>query len=148
MEVYLVNGLPAVRVPLTAYRVVDRKWIGVEVVFSYDPADPYAVGIDFGEHPQADAERIVWATERDLLLAGFRRRVGIGDIRFWPCRGSRTGAHYIAMAVSSPEGTALFMIPRAAIAAFVRRTLEVVPAGAESEYFNVDGELTKFLRQQ
>ncbi len=123
---------------------------------SYRCADPYAVLMAF--HVCTD-EPVEWTLARDLLTAALDSREGIGDVRAWPSAascdpaagGTREGAaagHAILnIAISSPFGQAQFEMSARAIAEFLRRTYQLVPAGHESVYLNFDAELTELLSQ-
>ncbi len=46
-----------------------------------------------------------------------------------------------------PFGEARFAAPLAAIADFLKSTYQIIPAGAESDFIDVDGELDELLWQ-
>jgi hypothetical protein len=96
----------------------------VRVTLLYDPsADPYLVTATF--HPEGGP--VVWEFGRDLLADGLDGHAGIGEVRLWP--SVRPG--FVALALSSPDGDALFQVPRSAVARFVRRSGDLVPIGRE-----------------
>jgi len=88
---------------------------------------------------------VEWIFARDLLAVGLDRAAGEGDVRVWPS----TAAHenVLNISLSSPFGQAHFEAPHTALAGFLLRTYEVVPAGREAEYADIDGELTDLLRR-
>ena len=49
--------------------------------------------------------------------------------------------------MTSPFGHAQFEAPAAAVASFLRRTYQIVPAGQESLFIDFDAELTELLSQ-
>ncbi len=51
------------------------------------------------------------------------------------------------IALSSPYGQALFETAAAPVAEFVRRIYQLVPAGREGEFVDVEGELEALLWQ-
>ena len=128
----LVPGEEAI-VPLTA-----------SLFYSRD--DPYAVRLDL--HVGLD-EPVEWVFARELLSAGLAGEHGSGDVRVWPSVRSRGGLTGMALSIelSSPHGSATFEAPLRDVADFVRRAHELVPAGQESGYVDVDAELAALLRQ-
>jgi hypothetical protein len=48
--------------------------------------------------------------------------------------------------LSSPFGQAHFEAPAEAMSAFLRRTYQIVPAGQESRYIDIETELNDLLR--
>jgi len=62
----------------------------------------------------------------------------------WPS----TAAHrdVLNLALSSPFGQAHFEAPLTAMTGFLLRTFEVVPAGREREFIDIEGELNDMLR--
>jgi hypothetical protein len=51
------------------------------------------------------------------------------------------------IAMSSPFGHAQFQAPAQAIAMFLRRTYEIVPAGRESDFIDIDAEIAELLNR-
>ncbi len=49
------------------------------------------------------------------------------------------------MALSSPDGNALFEVPRSVLVRFLRRTYVVVPRGRESDHLDVDAAVNRLL---
>jgi hypothetical protein len=49
--------------------------------------------------------------------------------------------------LSSPFGQAHFEAPLTSLAGYLLRTFQVIPAGREGEYINLDGELNQLLRR-
>jgi hypothetical protein len=49
--------------------------------------------------------------------------------------------------LSSPFGQALFEAPAKDVSDFLRRTYQIVPAGEETDYVDVEAELANLLRQ-
>jgi Streptomyces sporulation and cell division protein, SsgA len=123
----------------------------------YNGTDPYAVRMAF--HVGTD-EPVEWIFARDLLATGIESRQGEGDVLVWPSARScaeTDGLDVIGVAdtedtvlnieLSSPFGQAHFEAPAQAIAAFLRRTYQIVPAGQESDYIDIEAELNDLLRQ-
>jgi hypothetical protein len=94
----------------------------------YRSDDPYAMHITF--HIGSDTP-VHWTFARELLLEGVFRPCGEGDVRVWP--GRSQGRNIICLALRSPDGDALLHAPAQAIAAWLERTLRVVPPGSEGD---------------
>jgi hypothetical protein len=122
----------------------------------YSGSDPYAVRMAF--HVGTD-EPVEWIFARDLLAAGIESRQGKGDVQVWPspvsCADSddsdatgRTemGEKVLNIELSSPFGQAHFEAPAQAMSAFLQRTYQIVPAGRESRYIDIEAELNDLLR--
>jgi hypothetical protein len=107
----------------------------------YDPADPYAVHLSF-DHDES-YETVTWSFARELLATGLDEPAGIGDLRLFPWRGPR--GEFIALSLSSPDGSALFEVARSVLARFLRRTYAAVPRGQETEHLDIDGALAWLL---
>ena len=108
----------------------------------YSGEDPYAVRMAF--HVGTD-EPVEWIFARDLLSEGMTGPSGEGDVRVWP--SSAEGEPALNLVLSSPFGQAHFEAPMQALAGFLRRTYEAIPAGQEGEYFDIGGELDGLLWQ-
>jgi len=57
------------------------------------------------------------------------------------------GADILNIALSSPFGEAHFEAPRTELADFLQSSYGIVPAGAESDFIDVDNELDELLWQ-
>lgn len=108
----------------------------------YCADDPYAIKMAF--HVGAD-EAVEWIFARELLAAGLKATAGEGDVRVWPDESG--DADILNITLSSPFGEAHFEAPRSATAEFLRSTYGIIPAGEESNYIDVDGELDELLSQ-
>jgi hypothetical protein len=118
----------------------------------YSRRDPYAVRMAF--HVGTD-EPVEWIFARDLLAAGIEGRHGEGDVQVWPSPTSCADADdlldrdlgaVLNIELSSPFGQAHFEAPAEAMSAFLRRTYQIVPAGQESAFINIEAELNDLLR--
>ena len=112
----------------------------------YSREDPYAIRIAF--HVGLD-EPVEWIFARDLLAMGIEGREGLGDVQVWPSAGTEGGepGSVLNLELSSPFGQAHFEAPLTALARFLLRTFQVIPAGREGEFVNLDGELDALLRR-
>jgi hypothetical protein len=108
---------------------------------SYRGDDPYAVRMAFHVGMEQPVE---WIFARELLIAGHEaENGGEGDVQVWPAAG--TDGEVLNIELSSPFGQALFEAPAAAVAEFIRRTYQLVPAGHEDEFVDVESELEDLL---
>jgi Streptomyces sporulation and cell division protein, SsgA len=152
------NGSTTISAELSLRLVVPQQTI-VPLVASlyYSGRDPYAVRMAF--HVGTD-EPVEWIFARDLLASGIESPQGDGDVRVWPSAAScaeADGLDVIGTAdaeggvlnieLSSPFGQAHFEAPAQAMSAFLRRTYQIVPAGRESDFIDIETELNDLLRQ-
>lgn len=128
----------------TSLRLVapDATALPVRANLRYDPADPYAVHVLFHAE-SAGGEAVGWSFARELLVAGLDEPAGIGDVRVWPWATPR--GDFVALALSSPDGNALFEVPRNVLVRFLRRTYVVVPRGRETDQLDVEATVTRLL---
>jgi hypothetical protein len=125
----------------------------------YSGGDPYAVRMAF--HVGTD-EPVEWIFARELLAAGIESRQGEGDVQVWPSEVSvaesgdldligvaepqGTRGTVLNIELSSPFGRAHFEAPAEAMSVFLQRTYQIVPAGQESRYIDIETELNDLLR--
>ena len=114
----------------------------------YSGSDPYAIRMAF--HVGTD-EPVEWIFARDLLSAGIESRQGEGDVQVWPSEPADAEEDsddvVLNIELSSPFGQAHFEAPAEAMAAFLKRTYSIVPAGKESGFVDIESELNELLRQ-
>lgn len=91
----------------------------------------------------AGGEAVSWSFARELLVTGLDEPAGMGDVRVWPWATPR--GDFVALALSSPDGNALFEVPRSVLVRFLRRTYVAVPRGHESEYLDMDATVVRLL---
>lgn len=139
-----MNGSTTVSAELDLRLVVpDHAAVPLVASLSYRGDDPYAVRMAF--HVGSN-EPVEWIFARELLTVGPECPTGDGDVQVWPAAG--TGGEVLNIALSSPFGQALFEAPAAAIAQFVRRTYELVPAGREGDFVDIESEIEGLLWQR
>ncbi|WP_404815492.1 SsgA family sporulation/cell division regulator [Streptomyces thermolineatus] len=114
--------------------------IEVPAVFRYLPSDPYAVHVTF--HVGSPSP-VTWTFSRELLMEGVFRPCGHGDVRVWPAKAGTRGV--VCMALTSPDGEALLEAPSSPVAAWLERTLRVVPPGTEQERLCIDEGIAGLL---
>jgi hypothetical protein len=143
------RSTPGYFCPLTLQLIGPRSWTDVPAVLGYDPADPYAVQIAFGEvgttangDPAATESGISWLLGRELLRSGLDRPAGEGDVRMWP---AHSAADVLFLHLQAPSGEALFELSRGTVAAFLRQTDQMVPPGTEGDLLGLDDELAALL---
>jgi hypothetical protein len=113
----------------------------VSSVFGYDPVDPFAVTVTFCT-PQGD---LPWTFARDLLVRGLDCPNGDGDVHVWPSITAR-GRAVVLIELSSPDGHLIAQARTDEVHRFLTRTLALVPAGTETEHFDVDGLVGQLLQ--
>jgi len=119
----------------------DAGGVPVRCGLTYDPADPYAVHLLF--HLDAAGEDTIgWSFARELLAEGMLSPAGIGDVRIWPWTGPE--GETVALALSSPDGQAIFEAPRRPLTSFREAAYGSVPAGSEAQRL---GDPDGWLRQ-
>ena len=139
---------PGYSSPITLQLVGPQSWTEVPALLCYDPADPFAVRIAFGdvgdENGVVDAEDpgIAWLLSRELLQAGLEAPAGEGDVRLWPAHAA---TDVLFLHLRAPSGEALFELSRATVAAFLRQSETLVPTGSESDLLGLDDELHVLL---
>ncbi|WP_405465608.1 SsgA family sporulation/cell division regulator [Streptomyces jietaisiensis] len=122
-----------------------ERSVPVAALLAYRTADPYAVHLTF----HIDSVRpIRWSFARDILIDGVFRPSGHGDVRVWPVRAEAGGgpaSRSLMLALTSPDGDALLQAPADPVAAWLERTLRVVPPGSEGERLGLDDDLSQLL---
>ncbi|TDQ51623.1 SsgA family sporulation/cell division regulator [Actinorugispora endophytica] len=120
--------------------VPDRAAVPLAARLDYTADDPYAIKVAF--HVGED-EPVEWIFARELLTVGIVRAVGEGDVRVWPSKDD--GERTINISLSSPFGHAQFDAQVSPLAEFLHRTYEIVPAGQEGDYVDLDAEIEQHL---
>jgi hypothetical protein len=104
--------------------------------WTYESDEPYALTVAFA----TDRGRWVeWVFARELLVEGLDRPAGQGDLRIRPDEDP----DLLVLEIYAPSGSAVFALDRDDTEDFLERTLELVPAGEEGTYFDVDRLLTE-----
>ncbi|MFC7014029.1 SsgA family sporulation/cell division regulator [Streptomyces viridiviolaceus] len=106
----------------------------------YGVNDPYAVSLSLG--PSAGPP-VTWSFARELLAEGLRRPTGPGDVLVLPRCSHHP--HSMRIVLNNMQGTALVELAAADVAAFLRRTFSLVPAGTEGDYLDLDGAITALM---
>lgn len=114
--------------------------VAVPARLGYRTGDPYAVHLTFHINSEFPVH---WTFARELMIEGVFRPTGEGDVRVWP--SGADGGNAVCLALSSPDGNALLMLPSGPLSAWLERTLRLVPAGTEPELFGFEAELSAML---
>ncbi|GAA0950603.1 SsgA family sporulation/cell division regulator [Actinocorallia libanotica] len=120
--------------------VPDRSTVPLMATLEYAADDPYAIRMAFHV---GNEDPVEWIFARELLTVGIERRAGFGDVRVWP--SGREDDRTLQLALSSPFGDALFDVPLIPMADFLHKTYDIVAAGRESEFVDMDTELEHLL---
>jgi len=99
--------------------------------WTYEETEPFAITIAFATERGRWVE---WVFARDLLIDGLTEPTGEGDFRISP----DVDPDLLVLEIFAPSGSAAFTVEREGTEYFLRQTLELVPAGAESAHFDVD----------
>jgi len=141
----MMDGGTTVTAELGFLLVIPRQGsVPLTASLFYTGDDPYAVRMAF--HAGTD-EVVEWIFARDLLTAGLTDPAGKGDVRTWPSPSGHGhgGEPVLNIVLSSPFGEAHFEAPMTAMAEFLRRTYDAIPAGREGEFFDIGAELDSLL---
>ena len=137
----MINSSATVSAELGLSLVVpDHGAVPLVASLCYSADDPYAIRMAF---QVGTDEPVEWIFARDLLAVGLEGPAGEGDVQVWPTDDH--GTDLLNIALSSPFGDAHFEAPRSSAATFLARTYEVIAAGHECDYVDVDTELDDLL---
>ncbi|MFE3650020.1 SsgA family sporulation/cell division regulator [Streptomyces sp. NPDC059152] len=87
------------------------------------------------------ARPVDWVFARSLLIEGLRRPAGTGGVLV--ISRHRCHPHSVRVVLRSSAGAALTDIAESAVAAFVLRTIWLVPPGTESLHIDIDRALAE-----
>lgn len=111
----------------------------VPASFTYSAHEPLSVIAEF----HGAGSTVQWVFARDLLHEATARPVGEGDVTCWPAMTA--GAPVICISLRSPSGQALLEAPAAEISEFLSRSYDVIPAGEEAQFLDIDGLIADLL---
>ncbi|MEE4495471.1 SsgA family sporulation/cell division regulator [Streptomyces sp. NPDC050529] len=109
-------------------------------VLTYDRTDPFAVRMAFPAPATLEGTEVSWEFSRELLTSGMDAPAGVGDVRVRPFGYDRTVLEFHAA-----EGIAMVHVRTAELRRFLRRAQELVPAGDEHRFLDLDRSLTDLL---
>ncbi|UUN30383.1 SsgA family sporulation/cell division regulator [Streptomyces sp. FIT100] len=113
----------------------------VPATLRYDRADPFAVSMEFPAPATLEGTEVSWAFARELLTEGMEAPAGVGDVRVRPYGYDRTVLEFHAV-----EGTAMVHIRTSELRRFLKRAEELVPAGREHLFMDLDEDLAELMR--
>ena len=122
----------------------DNLTVPVPCTLGYSRQDPYAVSLTFDT---GVGEPVRWFISRELLTGALHAREGIGDVRAWPSADTQTGEKILVIELGAPHEGARFEASASGIGSFLARSYELVPAGEETDFLNLDAGLTVLLSQ-
>lgn len=104
----------------------------VHAELRYRSDDPFAVQLllSIDQSPA-----ITWVFGRDLLVEGMQAPAGIGDVQVFPVHDGtvielRSGEQVASLLAHTPD-----------LANFLDHSIQIVPAGSESAYFDIEADL-------
>ncbi|MGW0857243.1 SsgA family sporulation/cell division regulator [Streptomyces sp. NPDC002690] len=106
----------------------------------YDRENPYAVRIAFPARATLEGTEVSWEFSRDLLARGVDEPAGVGDVRVRPFGEERTALEFHAA-----EGVAMVHVRTSELRRFLGRVQELVPAGDEHRFLDLDRALADLL---
>ncbi|MFF2329439.1 MULTISPECIES: SsgA family sporulation/cell division regulator [unclassified Streptomyces] len=109
-------------------------------VLRYDRRDPFAVRMAFPARATLEGSDVSWEFSRELLAAGVESAAGVGAVRIRPFGYDRTVLEFHAA-----EGVAMVHVRTAELRRFLERAQELVPAGDEHRFLDLDRSLTDLL---
>jgi hypothetical protein len=105
----------------------------VSAEFRYRTWDPFAVQLVLALD---QSPAVLWEFARDLVVTGRHVPVGLGDVRVFPAPdGLRIELH-------GCSSVAVLSLDRRDVERFVQRALTAVPVDGESDYYQLDDEVT------
>ncbi|ACV79800.1 SsgA family sporulation/cell division regulator [Nakamurella multipartita] len=104
----------------------------VHAELRYRSDDPFAVQLllSIDQSPA-----ITWVFGRDLLVEGVQAPAGIGDVQVFPVLDGTV------IELRSGEQVASLLAHTQDLAAFLDHSIEIVPSGSESAYFEIEADL-------
>lgn len=138
-----MNGNPTVQVDTSIelrLLISEQPALPLQVSLRYGAADPYAVTVRF----HGPEEHVEWVFARDLLASGLDGHGGLGDVqvRAVPDGG---GDDVVIISLASPDGRADLEADATELRSFLQSTEQVVPLGAEHQFFDIDAEVESLL---
>ncbi len=114
--------------------------VGVPTTMGFRSSDPYAVTLTF----HSNSGDVEWVVARSLLMQGLALPAGDGDVRVFPSIDVDARAVGV-FDFSSPDGRLVAQLVALELREFLDRTLELVPAGTESEHIDIDSLVQSLL---
>lgn len=112
--------------------IADDGDVHVDAELTFTTRDPFAVRVVF---TVTAAPAVEWVFARELLIDGISAPAGTGDVQVFPCHDG------IVFELTSPSGRARLLADAGTLTRFAHNTLQMLPLGAESKYFDLDQEI-------
>lgn len=104
----------------------------VHAEFRYRSDDPFAIQLLLSVD---QSPAVSWVFGRELLQGGVAGPAGIGDVQIFPVHDGTV------IELRSGEQSARLLAHTPDVTGFLDRTVQLVPAGSESAYFEVESDL-------
>jgi hypothetical protein len=105
------------------------------VTLRYRSSDPFAVEALL---PGRDGRTHTWVFGRELLAAGLRESVGLGDVLISPWPATATARETVRVALRSPAADVLVQLDAADLEEFLAASRAVVLPGNEAPHLDLD----------
>lgn len=112
--------------------IAEAADIDVDAELNFHSRDPFAIRVVFSV---ASAPAVEWVFSRELLVDGLSAPAGTGDVQIFPTNKG------IVFELNSPSGRAQLLADPQVLTSFVQDTLEALPLGTESRYYDLDQEI-------
>ncbi len=112
--------------------IAEAADIDVDAELTFHSRDPFAIRVLFSV---ASAPAVEWVFSRELLVNGLGAPAGAGDVQIFPCHRG------IVFELNSPSGRARLLAEADVLTSFAQDTLDAVPLGSESQYYDLDAEI-------
>ena len=112
--------------------IAEAAEIDVDAELTFHSRDPFAIRVLFSV---ASAPAVEWVFCRELLVHGLGAPAGAGDVQIFPCHRG------IVFELNSPSGRARLLAEADVLTSFAQDTLDAVPLGSESQYYDLDAEI-------
>ncbi len=112
--------------------IAEAADIDVDAELTFNSRDPFAIRVLFSV---ASAPAVEWVFSRELLVNGLGAPAGAGDVQIFPCHRG------IVFELNSPSGRARLLAEADVLTSFAQDTLDAVPLGSESQYYDLDAEI-------
>jgi hypothetical protein len=110
---------------ITGHLVATTQGRRFDARFRYNPADPFAVTLEFAGQPS-------WRFARDLLISGMVLPAGEGDVLVRPVKEG------VEITLRSPSGELEIVFDHNALFDLLHKTLAIVPPGSEVVDFDAE----------
>ncbi|HLL68962.1 MAG TPA: SsgA family sporulation/cell division regulator [Micromonosporaceae bacterium] len=113
-----------------------------QATFMYCKFEPFAIRLVFPAEAMVGSIPGIWVGARCVLGAGLVEPSGLGDMQVFPLEGRLSAT---AIRLVTEKGDAVLRYPTREVQRFLDATYDMVPAGAEPTYLDVDGVVERLL---